>query len=88
MSDYMIRLECKSVKQLKRTCKELEELGVESFCLSSIKNSVGVGCGVSFYVGCNRYTRGRQGTPESPDERYYTRREFIEAVAHVLGETK
>ena len=84
----MIRLECKSVKQLKRTCKELEKLGVESFCLSSINKSVGVGFGVSFYVECNRYTRGRQSTPKSPDEMYYTRKEFMAAVKHVLGESK
>lgn len=88
MSDYMIRLECKSVKQLKRTCKELDELGVESFCLSSIEQSVGEGRGVSFYVRWNKYTRGGQGTTENQDELYYTRKEFIKAVAHVLGETK
>ena len=88
MSDYMIRLECKSVKQLKRTCKELDELGVESFCLSSIENSIGEGYGVSFYVGRNNYTRGGQGVPKGLDEQYYTRKEFIAAVKRVLGESK
>ena len=88
MSDYMIRLECKSVKQLKRTCKELDALGVEPFCLSSMKQSVGVGRGVSYYVEYNKYTHGRQGTSENRDEVYYTRREFIEAVKRVLGESK
>ena len=88
MSDYMIRLQCKSVKQLKRTCVELDELGVESFCLSSKERSVGAGCGVSFYVGCNKYTRGSQGTHKDQDEMYYTRSEFIEAVKRVLGESK
>lgn len=88
MNDYIIRLECKSVKQLKRTCAKLDELGVERFCLSSLKQSVGEGRGVSFYVRSNAYTQGRQGVPEGQDEHYYTRREFIEAVKRVLGESK
>ena len=88
MSGYMIRLQCKSVKQLKRTCVELDELGVEPFCLSSMKKSVGVGRGVSYYVEDNKYTRGRQGTTENQDELYYTRKEFIAAVKRVLGESK
>ena len=88
MNDYIIRLECKSVKQLKRTCAELDELGVEPFCLSSLKQSVGEDRGVSFYVRFNAYTHGRQGTPKGLDEQYYTRKEFIEAVKRVLGESK
>ena len=88
MSSYVIRLECKSVKQLKRTCAELDALGVESFGLSIESESVGVDRGVSFMVRGNWYTCGRQAAPEGLDKKYYTRREFIKAVAHVLGESK
>ncbi|QNO11436.1 hypothetical protein Aristophanes_00012 [Acinetobacter phage Aristophanes] len=88
MSDYIIRLECKSVKQLKRTCEQLDELGVEKFLLSPEEQSVGIGRGVSFYVWDGAYTCGRQGVPEGQDEMYRTRKEFIEAVKRVLGESK
>lgn len=83
-----IRLECKSVKQLKRTCAELESLGVTAFCLSAKGQSVGVGRGVSFYTSDKTYTHGGQGICAEGDEKYYKRKEFIVAVKRVLGESE
>lgn len=87
MSDYVIRLECKSIKQLERTCAELESLGVTPFCLSAKDCSVGVRHGVTFFLD-KTYTYGRQGFCAEGDEKYYKRKEFIAAVKQVLGESK
>ena len=83
-----IRLECKSAKQLKRTCRELEALGVPSYLLSSASSSVGVGNGISFYTEGKEYTCGPQAPCEFGDEKYYKRKDFIAAVKRVLGESK
>lgn len=80
-----IRLECKSVKQLERTCAELESLGVSSFCLNAKRDSVGVGRGVTFFAD-QTYTQGPQGSCAFGDEKYYKRKDFIAAVKRVLGE--
>lgn len=83
-----IRLECKSAKQLERTCRELEDLGVPSYLLSDVSISVGAGRGISFYTEGKEYTCGKQAPCESGDEKYYKRKDFIAAVKRVLGESK
>lgn len=83
----VIRLECKSIKQLERTCAELESLGVTSFCLSAKAQSVGAQRGVTFCLD-KTYTCGLQGDCALGDEKYYKRKEFIAAVKRALGESK
>ena len=88
MNYTFIRLECKSKKQLQRTCAELAALGIDTYLLSDIDKAVGEGRGVSFCVTYNTYTIGAQATCVNGAEKYYKRKEFIAAVKRVLGESK
>ena len=83
-----IYLECKSVKQLERTCEELAILGVPVFLPSPVEDSIGESRGVAFCVEDKDYTQGLNSTPRSGDEKYYKRKDFIAAVKRVLGEAK
>lgn len=85
-----IKLFVKSEKQYQRTCESLDALGLRSFILGGYKCSEDYGITVFLETGpVLRYTDGLC-TAESyqPEYVHTKRKEFIEVVKRVLGESK
>lgn len=85
-----IKLFVKSEKQYQHTCESLNALGLRSFLLTGYRCKEDYGITVfSEKSTASRYTDGH-GTAESyqPEYVHTKRKEFIEVVKRVLGESK
>lgn len=85
-----IKLFVKSEKQYKRTCESLDALGLRSFLLGGYQCNKDYGITVFLDTGTVlRYTDGL-GTAATyqPEYVHTKRKEFIEVVKRVLGESK
>lgn len=87
---HAIKLFVKSEKQYKRTCESLDALGLRSFLLGGYQCNKDYGITVFLDTGTVlRYTDGL-GTAATyqPEYVHTKRKEFIEVVKRVLGESK
>ena len=85
-----IKLFVKSKKQYKRTCASLNSLGIRGFLLSGYRCNKDCDVTVFLEQGTeSRYTDGCGSADKYKPEYVHTKRkEFIEVVKRVLGESK
>lgn len=85
-----IKLFVKYEKQYQRTCVSLNVLGLSSFLLGGYQCNKYYGITVSLEIGtASRYTDGLSTAETYQPEYVHTKRkEFIEVVKRVLGESK
>ena len=82
-----IKLFVKSEKQYQHTCASLDALGLCSFLLSGYKRSKDYG--ITVFLEQDTYTDGCcPAVAYQPEYVHTKRKEFIEVVTRVLGESK
>lgn len=85
-----IKLFVKSEKQYQRTCASLNSLGLRGFILGGYKCNKDYGITVFLESGTAfRYTDGsNRAATYQPEYVHTKRKEFIDVVTRVLGESK